>query len=124
MFQSIFSNGIITEKEVFTCLGVALLCGIIFSSLCFIRSKSTKSFLIATAILPSVVALVIQVCKSIVDYSRKESVQFEDDEYYYYVKAIPKYNVATKNKNVKRMTQEQAVENEAQQVRARVKENQ
>lgn len=59
MFQSIFSNGIITEKEVFTCLGVALLCGIIFSSLCFIRSKSTKSFLIATAILPSVVALVI-----------------------------------------------------------------
>ena len=24
------------------------------------------------------------------DYSRTEKVQFEDDEYYYYVKAVPK----------------------------------
>lgn len=26
------------------------------------------------------------------DYSRTEKVQFEDDEYYYYVKAVPKVN--------------------------------
>jgi hypothetical protein len=30
-------------------------------------------------------------------------VQFEDDEYYYYVKAIPKYNVDT-NKSVQRVS--------------------
>lgn len=35
--------------------------------------------------------LIIQLCKSILDYAHKEVVQFEDDEYYYYVKAIPKF---------------------------------
>lgn len=32
-----------------------------------------------------------------VDYSRAEKVQFEDDEYYYYVKAVPKNIVRTKD---------------------------
>ena len=36
-----------------------------------------------------------------VDYSRTEMVQFEDDEYYYYVKAVPKNPVATPEKRVK-----------------------
>lgn len=39
-----------------------------------------------------------------VDYSRTEKVQFEDDEYYYYVKAVPKVYVARKDKRVKRIT--------------------
>ena len=36
-----------------------------------------------------------------VDYSRTQMVQFEDDEYYYYVKAVPKNTVATPEKRVK-----------------------
>lgn len=36
-----------------------------------------------------------------VDYSRTERVQFEDDEYYYYVKAVPKNTVAVPQKRVK-----------------------
>ncbi len=36
------------------------------------------------------------------DYSRTERLQFEDDEYYYYVKAVPKAAVAGANKQVKR----------------------
>ena len=36
-----------------------------------------------------------------VDYSRTERVQFEDDEYYYYVKAVPKNTVAAPQKRVK-----------------------
>lgn len=38
-----------------------------------------------------------------VDYSRTEKVQFEDDEYYYYVKAVPKMTVAVPAKTVKRI---------------------
>ncbi len=38
-----------------------------------------------------------------VDYSRTEKVQFEDDEYYYYVKAVPKITVATPSRTVKRI---------------------
>ncbi len=38
-----------------------------------------------------------------VDYSRTEHTQFEDDEYYYYVKAVPKINVIAPEMNVKRI---------------------
>lgn len=46
-----------------------------------------------SAVLAVIVGLLIQFMIFNVDYSRTEQVQFEDDEYYYYVKAIPK-NVA------------------------------
>ena len=39
-----------------------------------------------------------------VDYSRTERVQFEDDEYYYYVKAVPKAIVAGTDKKVTRFS--------------------
>lgn len=35
------------------------------------------------------------------DYSRTEYVQFEDDDYYYYVKAVPKITVSTTDVTVK-----------------------
>ena len=38
-----------------------------------------------------------------VDYSRTEKVQFEDDEYYYYVKAVPKITVAAPSRTVKKI---------------------
>ena len=34
------------------------------------------------------------------DYARTENVQFEDDEYYYYVKAVPKKMIASTEKVV------------------------
>ena len=46
-------------------------------------------------------ALIIQFGKGVVDYQRTELLQFEDDDYYYYVKAIPKLAVAESNKNIK-----------------------
>lgn len=39
-----------------------------------------------------------------VDYSRTERVQFQDDEYYYYVKAIPKNAIAAPKKTVKKIS--------------------
>ena len=39
-----------------------------------------------------------------VDYTRTEYVQFEDDEYYYYVKAIPKNTVSKAKHTVKKIT--------------------
>ncbi len=37
------------------------------------------------------------------DYSRVERVQFEDDEYYYYVKAVPKASVGPEDRQVKQI---------------------
>ncbi len=49
----------------------------------------------------TLIACLLQFWKGIVDYQRTELLQFEDDEYYYYVKAIPKLSVPESNKNVK-----------------------
>ena len=38
-----------------------------------------------------------------VDFGRMEKVQFEDDEYYYYVKAVPKMSVAESTRTVKKI---------------------
>ncbi|MCF0132624.1 MAG: hypothetical protein HUJ72_02035 [Blautia sp.] len=40
------------------------------------------------------------------NYSRTERVQFEDDEYYYYVKAVPKAYIPTSERSIKRITAE------------------
>lgn len=52
-------------------------------------------------VLALAVAKVIEFFRFCVDYSRTEKVQFEDDEYYYYVKAVPKMTVAAPTKTVK-----------------------
>ena len=48
-------------------------------------------------------AVVLQFFLFSVDYSRTEYVQFEDDEYYYYVKAVPKISIAVSDKKVKKI---------------------
>lgn len=40
------------------------------------------------------------------DYSRTERLEYEDDEYYYYVKAVPKATVATSERSIKKITAE------------------
>ena len=62
---------------------------------------------IVSALLGAVVTVIV--CKIIeffrfcLDYSRTEKVQFEDDEYYYYVKAVPKMTVAAPTNTVKKI---------------------
>ena len=48
-------------------------------------------------------AKIIEFFRFCVDYSRTEKVQFEDDEYYYYVKAVPKMTVSVPEKTVKKI---------------------
>ena len=56
-----------------------------------------------------------------VDYSRSEHLQFEDDEYYYYVKAIPKVSVSVPDKQVKRINERRdAQEMDGEVIRRRV----
>ncbi|MGN1180962.1 MAG: hypothetical protein ACI4SD_07085 [Suilimivivens sp.] len=49
------------------------------------------------------VAKIVEFFAFHVDYSRTEKVQFEDDEYYYYVKAVPKITVAAPSRTVKKI---------------------
>lgn len=49
------------------------------------------------------IAYMIQFFRMTLDYMGTRSLQFEDDEYYYYVKAVPKLKVAMKDKTVTRI---------------------
>ena len=62
---------------------------------------------IVSALLGAVVTLIackiIEFFRFCLDYSRTEKAQFEDDEYYYYVKAVPKMTVAAPTNTVKKI---------------------
>lgn len=60
--------------------------------------------LIISALLGAGIGFVLEFFFFCVDYSSTENVQFEDDEYYYYVKAIPKIGVSVPEKQVKHIT--------------------
>lgn len=58
-------------------------------------------FMIIGSIVSLLIGFVIQFIFMNLDYARTERVQFEDDEYYYYVKAVPKKMLASEEKTVK-----------------------
>ena len=66
--------------------------------------------LIVSAALGLVLGFVLEFLFLSVDYSRTENMQFEDDEYYYYVKAVPKIGVPVPEKTVKHITEHQSQE--------------
>lgn len=59
--------------------------------------------LIFSTIIAVPVAMLIGFLFVGLDYSRTERVQFEDDDYYYYVKAVPKMHIQTPSKTIKRI---------------------
>lgn len=59
--------------------------------------------MIIGSLITILISLVIHFFLFSVDYSRAERVQFEDEEYVYYVKAIPKMRVTSPEVNVKRI---------------------
>lgn len=62
--------------------------------------------ILLSAVLGIAAGLVLEFLFFSVDYSRTENIQFEDDEYYYYVKAVPKVGVTVPEKEVKNITAE------------------
>lgn len=76
---------------------------IVFAGSMMLGVKVSYLELILGNIAAVIVGLVLEFLFFSVDYSRCESVQYEDDEYYYYVKAVPKIVVSAPEKTVKRI---------------------
>lgn len=76
------------------------------------------------AVLGTAVALalakLLEFFRFCVDYNRIEKVQFEDDEYYYYVKAVPKMTVAEQQRTIKKINAQRSAAAEVRQGRTRV----
>ena len=56
------------------------------------------ALIIGLGIASIIIMLIVRFFDNVLDYKRAQRLQFEDDEYYYYVKAVPKI----KNKRKKR----------------------
>ena len=59
-------------------------------------------YLLVQSVICGILAWLIQFFQLVLNYSAVEYLQFEDDEYCYYVKAVPKMNIAVGEKRVKR----------------------
>lgn len=66
--------------------------------------------LIAGNILAAVVGLILEFLFFAIDYSRSENLRFEDEEFYYYVKAVPKYAVSEPEKMMKKINEREPEE--------------
>lgn len=72
------------------------------------ENVATIPFIIIGGIISAAIAYLLQFLIYSVDYTRTERTQFEDDEYYYYVKAIPKIKVVAPEVRVKRINARKA----------------
>ncbi len=93
-------------------IGAGALGNIIIMALANVMMDMPISYgvLIMGSVIAVVVALIMEFFLYAVDYSRTEYLQFEDDEYCYYVKAVPKMKVAIPEKTVKRINERQETE--------------
>lgn len=77
---------------------------ILVSGYILIENGREVPWVIVGSVLAAMVSLVLEFFLHNLDYSRVEQVQFEDDEYYYYVKAVPKIYLTEKDKKIKQIT--------------------
>ena len=69
------------------------------------------------SVISGVIAMIIQFLFFNLDYSRTERLQFEDDDYYYYVKAVPKLTVSAPDVKVQRIYSRKNVRREKTETR-------
>lgn len=67
------------------------------------KASVSIGFVVLGTLVGALIALVVEFFVLSLDYTRTEYTQFEDDEYYYYVKAVPKMSIAVSDKKVKRI---------------------
>lgn len=59
LFESVSANGTMSAGYFFLCIAVALAAGIVLALMCCLKTRSSKSFFVTTALLPASVAMVI-----------------------------------------------------------------
>lgn len=74
---------------------------VLFAGFMILGISGKYVWLIVGNVISVLIGLVLQFFFFNLDYTRTERVQFEDDEYYYYVKAVPKLYVTTSEKQIK-----------------------
>lgn len=91
------------------CAGGIFVSIILFLSSCVMLDVDLDiSKIIIFSLLGGIISYVVRFMKLALDYSAVENVQFEDDDYYYYVKAVPKIKITGKVNRIKKITSKEA----------------
>ena len=115
---SAYAKTVFQNKEMWVAIAACIICFLVVYT---VRRQSVVNIIIITAgdmyfglnsqfssliiggAAGIVVGLIMELFLFSVDYSRSERFEYEDDEYHYYVKAVPKLSVSTPEKTVKRI---------------------
>ena len=90
---------------------------VIMVGILILKTEGSLLEIMIGSILSIMIAFIVQFFVFSVDYSRTEHTQFEDDEYYYYVKAVPKINVTAPEMNVKRINAQRRKKNQGKKLK-------
>ena len=85
--------------------------GFLLANLQMDINVGTGSMILGTVI-SMLLVFAAQFFRVVLDYTSVEYVQFEDDDYYYYVRAVPKIDVAVLQKNVTTFSDEEEEQEE------------
>ncbi|MCI8410187.1 MAG: hypothetical protein HFJ09_13110 [Lachnospiraceae bacterium] len=80
-------------------------CGILmllFGNLVY-ESEFSIMWVFLGSLLSGVIGYIVHFMHMVLDYGQTEDVQFEDDDYYYYVRAVPKMKMTIENKKIKKI---------------------
>jgi len=83
---------------------------IVFGSGLFMDVRISLLSTLLQVVLACLLMFVIKFFVFNLDYTRTESLQYEDDEYYYYVKAVPKVTIARQKRMVKTIAETESKE--------------
>ena len=84
--------------------GIVIQMGVICGGEIYLGNTGNIARVIIGCLISLAVCFAVDFMSLSLDYKRVENVQFEDDEYYYYVKAVPKAYVEAEDKKVKKIS--------------------
>lgn len=86
-------------------IGIGAFMYLLLTLLCDFMFDISENYIVLAVniLLQMLVGVTLWLFFFMVDYTREENVQFEDDEYYYYVKAVPKVTVTVPEVRVTRI---------------------
>lgn len=91
------------SRTIAVVLGASIQLVIICSGEIYFENIGEITKVIVGCVVSALILLGVDFMSMGLDYSRVEYTQFEDDEYYYYVKAVPKSYVPVTDKKVKKI---------------------
>lgn len=82
-------------------VGLVAYLAIMVSGGLFLDMSTSVPKVVLGAVVSGFIALIMEFLVMNVDYSRPEHLEYEDDEYYYYVKAVPKMSITKAKRQIK-----------------------